>query len=128
MHSVYLKLRALIAAGIIDGTYPEGSMLPSVRALAAEGLLDDTSLADSRQAPPDLVVAAHRFVARTPARLMAVRLEDLAGDDRPVNLPSTADEYPNWRPKLPGTIEAITASDMFGAIVAGIRAERPGKA
>ena len=33
---VYLKLRGLIAAGIIDGTYPEGSMLPSVRALAAE--------------------------------------------------------------------------------------------
>ena len=31
-------------------------------------------------------------------------------------------------PKLPGTIEAITASDIFGAIVAGIRAERPGKA
>lgn len=99
-----------------------------VRALAAEGLLGDETLADSRQAPPDLVVAAHRFVARTPARLMAVRLEDLAGDDRPVNLPSTADEYPNWRPKLPGTIEEITASDIFGAIVAGIRAERPGKA
>lgn len=55
---------------------------------------------------------------------MAVRLEDLAGDDRPVNLPSTADEYPNWRPKLPGTIDAITGSATFGAIVAGIRAER----
>ncbi|MBN9142596.1 MULTISPECIES: GntR family transcriptional regulator [unclassified Novosphingobium] len=33
---VYLKLRDMIAAAIIDGTYPEGSMLPSVRALAAE--------------------------------------------------------------------------------------------
>jgi len=33
---VYLKLRDLIAAAIIDGTYPEGAMLPSVRALAAE--------------------------------------------------------------------------------------------
>lgn len=32
---VYLKLRDLIAAAIIDGTYPEGTMLPSVRALAA---------------------------------------------------------------------------------------------
>ena len=31
---VYLKLRDLIAAAIIDGTYPEGEMLPSVRALA----------------------------------------------------------------------------------------------
>ena len=33
---VYLKLRDLIAAAIIDGRYPEGEILPSVRALAAE--------------------------------------------------------------------------------------------
>lgn len=33
---VYLKLRDLIAASIIDGAYAEGEMLPSVRAFAAE--------------------------------------------------------------------------------------------
>jgi GntR family transcriptional regulator len=33
---VYLKLRDQIAAAIIQGDYPEGAMLPSVRALAAE--------------------------------------------------------------------------------------------
>jgi len=33
---VYLKLRDQIAASIIEGRYPEGQMLPSVRALAAE--------------------------------------------------------------------------------------------
>ncbi|QIQ87382.1 GntR family transcriptional regulator [Erythrobacter sp.] len=33
---VYLKLRDRIAAAIIEGDYPEGAMLPSVRALAAE--------------------------------------------------------------------------------------------
>lgn len=33
---VYLKLRDLIAAAIIEGRYREGEMLPSVRALAAE--------------------------------------------------------------------------------------------
>jgi GntR family transcriptional regulator len=33
---VYLKLRDQIAAAIIEGVYPEGEMLPSVRALAAE--------------------------------------------------------------------------------------------
>ena len=33
---VYLKLRDQIAAAIIEGQYPEGEMLPSVRALAAE--------------------------------------------------------------------------------------------
>lgn len=33
---VYLKLRDLIAGAIIDGTYAEGTMLPSVRAFAAQ--------------------------------------------------------------------------------------------
>lgn len=33
---VYLRLRDKIAAAIIDGTYAEGAMLPSVRAFAAE--------------------------------------------------------------------------------------------
>ena len=33
---VYLKLRDLIAAAIIEGRYAEGEMLPSVRAFAAE--------------------------------------------------------------------------------------------
>ena len=33
---VYLRLRELIAAAIIDGRYAEGAMLPSVRAFAAE--------------------------------------------------------------------------------------------
>jgi GntR family transcriptional regulator len=33
---VYLKLRDLIAAAIIDGRYKEGEMLPSVRAFAVE--------------------------------------------------------------------------------------------
>ncbi len=33
---VYLKLRDLIAAAILDGRFAEGQMLPSVRAFAAE--------------------------------------------------------------------------------------------
>ena len=33
---VYLKLREIIAAAIMDGTYPEGALLPSVRAFAAQ--------------------------------------------------------------------------------------------
>jgi len=33
---VYLRLRDEICAGILDGRYAEGAMLPSVRAFAAE--------------------------------------------------------------------------------------------
>lgn len=97
-----------------------------VRALRDAGLWDGGDDIPGPP-PPDLVAAVHRYVARTPARLMAVRLEDLARDDRPVNLPSTADEYPNWRPRLRGTVDEITGSDAFRAIIDAIRAERPGR-
>ena len=97
-----------------------------VRALADAGLWKGgEDVADADPPPLDLVAAVHRFVARTPARLMAVRLEDLALDNRPVNLPSTADEYPNWRPRLPGTVADIARSAPFQAITDAIRAERP---
>jgi GntR family transcriptional regulator len=33
---VYLRLREQIVLAIIDGTYPDGALLPSVRAFAAE--------------------------------------------------------------------------------------------
>ena len=33
---VYLKLRDMVAAAIIDGTYAEGALLPSVSSLAAQ--------------------------------------------------------------------------------------------
>ena len=33
---VYLRLRDIIAASILDGSYGDGDMLPSVRALAAK--------------------------------------------------------------------------------------------
>ncbi|MFC3170256.1 4-alpha-glucanotransferase [Paracoccus fontiphilus] len=97
-----------------------------VRALADAGLLARHDVpTDSEDAPLDILVAVHRYLARTPSRLMAIRLEDLAGEIRPVNLPSTHDEYPNWRPKLGRTIEEIAQDAVFAAVLAGTRAERP---
>lgn len=46
--------------------------------------------------------AAANFIARTPARLALLPLEDaLALDDQP-NLPATIDEHPNWRRRYKG--------------------------
>ena len=46
---VYLKLRDQIAAAIIEGVYPEGEMLPSVRALAAEQSANPLTVAKAYQ-------------------------------------------------------------------------------
>ncbi|MET0181198.1 MAG: GntR family transcriptional regulator [Novosphingobium sp.] len=50
---VYLKLRDRIAAAIIDGRYPEGAILPSVRALAAEQGANPLTVAKAYQAFQD---------------------------------------------------------------------------
>lgn len=60
---VYLKLRDMIAAAIIDGRYGEGEMLPSVRALAAEQGANPLTVAKAyQQFQTDGLVAVQRGV------------------------------------------------------------------
>ena len=60
---VYLKLRDMIAAAIIDGRYPEGEMLPSVRALAAEQGANSLTVAKAyQQSQNDGLVEVQRGV------------------------------------------------------------------
>jgi 4-alpha-glucanotransferase len=46
---------------------------------------------------PPIVDAAVRFVAKTPAHLALLPLEDALGLERQPNMPGTIVEYPNWR-------------------------------
>ena len=60
---VYLKLRDLIAAAIIDGRYREGEMLPSVRALASQEGANPLTVAKAyQQFQSDGLVAVQRGV------------------------------------------------------------------
>lgn len=51
--------------------------------------------------PQAAVDAAIDFVARTPAPLAVVPLEDLLGYSEQPNLPGTIEQHPNWRRRLP---------------------------
>ncbi|HTM84878.1 MAG TPA: 4-alpha-glucanotransferase, partial [Mycobacterium sp.] len=64
------------------------------------GLLDAT--ADTQQPTEQIVLALHRYLGRTPSRLVAAALTDAVGDRRTQNQPGTIDEYPNWRIPLTG--------------------------
>lgn len=44
----------------------------------------------------EVVLALHRYLASSSARLVGVSVADLAGDRRAVNQPGTYREYPNW--------------------------------
>ncbi|KUH88799.1 MULTISPECIES: 4-alpha-glucanotransferase [unclassified Mycobacterium] len=50
----------------------------------------------------EIVEALHRYLGRTPSRLLALSLTDAVGDLRTQNQPGTTDEYPNWRVPLSG--------------------------
>lgn len=59
----------------------------------------------------ELTAAVHTFLARTPAPLVGLSLDDLVGETEPVNLPGVGpDRYPSWRRRLTPALEAITAS------------------
>ncbi|MEL6877954.1 MAG: GntR family transcriptional regulator [Pseudomonadota bacterium] len=86
---VYLKLRDQIAASIIEGKYPEGEMLPSVRALAAEQGANPLTVAKAyQQFQNDGLVEVQRgvgmYVVRGAAdRLCASEREQFLRDEWP---------------------------------------------
>ena len=72
---VYLKLRDKIAAAIIDGSYPEGAMLPSVRAFAAQQGANPLTVAKAyQQFQLDGLVEVQRGVGMFVARGAAAKL------------------------------------------------------
>ncbi|MBL1098118.1 4-alpha-glucanotransferase [Streptomyces coffeae] len=68
--------------------------------------------------------AVHRFLLRTPARMVGVWLPDAVGDRRPQNLPGTWDQYPNWRLPIadatgrPVSLEELVASPRLHDLMA----------
>ncbi|MGC3955950.1 MAG: 4-alpha-glucanotransferase [Propionicimonas sp.] len=48
-------------------------------------------------ATEEIVLALHRYLAATPARVLCAALPDAVGDRRTQNQPGTWKEYPNWR-------------------------------
>ena len=60
------------------------------------------------------VLALHRYLSMTPARVLCVMLTDAVGDQRTQNQPGTINEYPNWRVPLCGPSgETIRLEDVF---------------
>ena len=79
---VYLKLRDQIAASIIDGTYQEGAMLPSVRALAAERGANPLTVAKAyQQFQNDGLVEVQRGVGMYVVKGAADRLRSTERDN-----------------------------------------------
>lgn len=96
-------------------------------ALERARLLPAGASVDPQSVPamtPALSRALHAYLARTPAKLMLVQLEDVLEVTEQMNLPGTVDTHPNWRRKLPLTLERWPQDDRFVELCATLRALR----
>jgi 4-alpha-glucanotransferase len=89
--------------------------------VALESALAD--YANTPVVPGAFADALHRFLAASGSRLVIVQIEDVLGVRDQANLPGLGDEEPNWRRRLPVTLEAF-ASDIRVQTLAEIFAGR----
>ncbi len=90
--------------------------------VAWHGYLPDGVGRDASLVPMDryLNEALHLHLAAGSSALMSLQLEDLLEMEKPVNIPGTTDQYPNWRRKLSQTVQEIFAKDGVEQMLARI--------
>jgi 4-alpha-glucanotransferase len=76
------------------------------------------------QAPERAIDGALGFVARTPAPLALVPLEDVLGVAEQPNMPGTIDEHPNWRRRASASADVMLDRPDVAARLAIIARQR----
>ncbi|MFC3852664.1 4-alpha-glucanotransferase [Salinispirillum marinum] len=83
-----------------------------LEALAADDRLPD-EVSGQLEAVPEMTrplsFAMHEYLASGASQMVVVQLEDMLLIDRPVNVPGTSTEYPNWRRKLTANTDSLFA-------------------
>ncbi|RME17567.1 MAG: 4-alpha-glucanotransferase, partial [Alphaproteobacteria bacterium] len=105
--------RAEERVALVNALIDAGELAPGDAAGSADSL------------PPQVLPAACRFLARTPALMAAVRLADLIGPEAQTNLPGTDRTYPNWRRRAPVALEDLADHPVFREVTDAMRALRP---
>ncbi|MFE0349147.1 4-alpha-glucanotransferase [Streptomyces griseoluteus] len=122
------KLGLLIKSGADERADAVADTAEWLALLGSLGLLDAPAAGPPGSDEEAEIQGFHRFLLRTPARLVGIWLPDGIGDRRPQNVPGTWDQYPNWRLPVsdpqgrPVPLEELTASPRLGALLAVVRA------
>ncbi len=94
-------------------------------------LLLDTLIAHGDLAPGErdddvaVVVAANRYLAATPCAIVMAQLDDVLEERRPVNVPGTSSQYPNWRRKLSTDLDALASDPRLTRLCTELQQLRP---
>ncbi|MCR9421872.1 4-alpha-glucanotransferase [Vibrio sp. RM-69-4] len=114
------------------GLYPDQAQLEALfedRLKCKQGILDSVAWhgylpegvgRDASLVPMDsyLSEALQLHVASGASTLLSIQLEDWLEMDKPVNIPGTVNEYPNWRRKLSMNLDEVFARDNVNRIAA----------
>ncbi|MGI8700570.1 MAG: 4-alpha-glucanotransferase [Nocardioidaceae bacterium] len=124
----HVRLRSEL--GLLSRPVEQERAADAAKQAAWRRALADRALLPRDATPEQTVVALHRYLTLTPARLLCVALTDAVGDRRTQNQPGTTNEYPNWRVPLTGPdgsgllLEDVMASaracDLASAVNAGL--------
>jgi 4-alpha-glucanotransferase len=95
-----------------------------LRALAAENLLPPSVNPENPEQmsmTPEIAEAVHLYLARSPACLLVVQIEDLLGEIEQANLPGTIREQPNWRRRLSLEFGELAANPTVRSLAEALR-------
>ncbi|MFA0086819.1 4-alpha-glucanotransferase [Vibrio sp. E150_011] len=120
------------------GLYPDEAQLKELfndRLECKQGILDSVAWhgylpegvgRDASLVPMDthLSEALQLHLGAGSSTLLSVQLEDWLEMDKPVNIPGTVDEYPNWRRKLSMNLDEVFAKESVNRIAKSLSKAR----
>ena len=124
------------------GLYPDKVILSGLfadRARQKQALLDAlhrfgcvpkryAKRADKREMDATLNRGMQRYIADSNSALLGLQPEDWLDMAKPVNVPGTTDQYPNWRRKLSLSIEDMFADEGINRLISDLdRRRKAGK-
>lgn len=119
--------------------YPSAEMGQQERSARIEdrdyllSALNDLNVIDMDKAPEqspakmntELSVSVQKYMAQAPSHIQLIPLEDALEIVEQVNIPGTIDQHPNWRQKLPVSLEEFWQQDSVSAIAGAMQQARP---
>ncbi|HYN38184.1 MAG TPA: 4-alpha-glucanotransferase [Rhodospirillales bacterium] len=90
-----------------------------LQALRGQGLLPNGIDPDNIDGSPmsaQLIAAMHAYLARSPAQILLVQIDDLMRETDQINLPGTVFERPNWRRRLSMRVGELLSAPVVQAL------------